>query len=304
MFKGTAGHAYPFYYYFLIVPLGFFPWTAFIPAAFWRGFSATGVERDEREKIHFLLLWFLVPLFLLSLFRTKLATYVVPLFPPLAILVGHYWEQIARKRIAISRPLLWSMWFLALSHVGLMFGGIVYTHLDPRVTAGIPPSLIWIGRICLTVASIVMVIALVRRRLNWFFRLEAVILCITSMLALIALPSIQFKNSKSFSDTIMELKKPGDEVIMFRHYYASLPFYLGERILAVGVPTEVTFEPKRSFRKYVIPHEGAIRMFIAGPKRVFVLTEEEDFQRLESQGQSHIYALLRQQGQVLFSNEA
>ncbi len=77
-----AAHAEPFYYYGLAILGGFFPWTILIPLA------AAGAWRHRTAPDRFLTAWIVTVLGFYSLAAGKRSAYLLPLFPPLAILAG------------------------------------------------------------------------------------------------------------------------------------------------------------------------------------------------------------------------
>ncbi|WP_028582633.1 phospholipid carrier-dependent glycosyltransferase [Desulfogranum japonicum] len=85
----SAQHSQPFYYFLLVLPAMFIPWTFLIPA-YWHGMrqkeSATG---RRKRMLQYCLCWFLLPFFFFSISKGKLITYILPCFPPLAILMSH-----------------------------------------------------------------------------------------------------------------------------------------------------------------------------------------------------------------------
>ena len=87
---GVRLHPEPFYFTIVATALCFLPWTAFLPAALHR------VLRDRDEATGFCALWAGTVVLLFSLPSGKLATYVLPAMPPLALLMGHYWSRLAR----------------------------------------------------------------------------------------------------------------------------------------------------------------------------------------------------------------
>ncbi len=110
-----AGHRQPFWYYFWVLPLTFLPWTLLLPGALRRALTRA---RRGREVEAFLLLWIAVMFLFFTASRAKLATYLLPVFPPLAILVSAYTVSVLRARYpaalhAFRTPLL--LWSIALS---------------------------------------------------------------------------------------------------------------------------------------------------------------------------------------------
>lgn len=85
------GHIRPFYYYFYNLPFLFIPWSFFAPIV-----AITMYKRREwmKNKAFLLFLcWAGFNLVLLTLSSTKRNIYVLPLFPPLAILFAHSFTQ-------------------------------------------------------------------------------------------------------------------------------------------------------------------------------------------------------------------
>ena len=85
MARPMQGHGGPILYYVVLIAFAFFPWVAFLPAAL-------GQRKDDDEQQVFwrglALVWFLAVLIPFSLIRTKLPGYIMPLFPPMAMLVS------------------------------------------------------------------------------------------------------------------------------------------------------------------------------------------------------------------------
>jgi len=113
-----AQHTEPFYYFLLVLPAMFMPWTMLLPAAI------SGMVKNREKQIGtkgrlltFCLCWFLFPFLFFTASSGKLLTYILPCFPPLAILFSYaiiqYLESKQKKRIAIQ----WAIGIL----MGLMF---------------------------------------------------------------------------------------------------------------------------------------------------------------------------------------
>lgn len=82
------------YHYIPVLLLGFFPWSALMFQAFREGLREKGKERDT---CLFLLIWAAVVFVFFSLSQTKLVSYILPLYPPLALMTGYYFDKIWRE---------------------------------------------------------------------------------------------------------------------------------------------------------------------------------------------------------------
>ncbi len=80
-----AQHAAPFWYYAAYLPLTGWPWILLLPAA------VIGLRRGGgayRDFVGYLVIWVALPLLFFSASRGKLATYMLPCFAPLSILLA------------------------------------------------------------------------------------------------------------------------------------------------------------------------------------------------------------------------
>jgi 4-amino-4-deoxy-L-arabinose transferase-like glycosyltransferase len=117
--RALAGHPEPFWYYFWILPVTFLPWTLFLPGALAR--ARRRAARHDRLTI-FLLVWCVVPFVFFTLARAKLATYLLPIFPPLALLVAIHVDVALRASAALSARIM--RWPLAVWTAGMAFAAV------------------------------------------------------------------------------------------------------------------------------------------------------------------------------------
>lgn len=92
----NAQHKAPFYYYLVALPLLAFPWFSFAPAAI-KGLSDKAQNPQQQALLRFLWLWLLLPIGFFSISSGKLATYILPCFPPLALLLAAGIEQYLQR---------------------------------------------------------------------------------------------------------------------------------------------------------------------------------------------------------------
>ena len=80
-------HPEPWWFYLPVLILGFLPWSHLLPAALGRAFRKPS---DLGAGTTFLLTWFLFGFVLFSVASSKLPSYLLPLVPAVALLVGSY----------------------------------------------------------------------------------------------------------------------------------------------------------------------------------------------------------------------
>ena len=298
---GSVGHAHPFYYFLIILPLGFLPWFLFLPFALSSGLGKEAGS-EARDKLQFLVLWFLIPLIFFSFFRTKLATYIVPLFPPLAMLVAYLWKNLELQKIKPSRSLTLTALAFSVGEALFATGGLVFILIKPFFVAGIPREAIAFAALfCLAASAWLVQMAWVQN-FRLLFRSQTAALFFLALFGYSVLPSLHFKNTKVFAQKIMELKKPGDVVLMYDRYFPNLPFYFKERVITVGVEAEKLMESPENLKDFVFERHQEIDRFMKGRERVLGLTDEKRLKEARSQTSATFYRLMSEQGLVLFSN--
>ena len=83
------------YYYIPVLILGFFPWTPFMVQAYCAALREKGHNRKHGI---FLAIWTSVVFLFFTLSQTKLVSYILPMYPPLAMLVGWYFDKVWREK--------------------------------------------------------------------------------------------------------------------------------------------------------------------------------------------------------------
>ena len=91
--SNTHQRSAPFYYFFVLLPAGLFPWSGYLLLALKEQIAKFRQSRSAT----FMLLWIGVPLLIFTLSRSKLAGYTLPLLVPLALLTAHKLRQTILK---------------------------------------------------------------------------------------------------------------------------------------------------------------------------------------------------------------
>jgi len=179
MAQPMQGHGGGVYYYVALVAFAFFPWVAFLPAALRRRSANTSdltpqplspgdprlrspspvLERgpegeasqsdDQAFWRSLAIVWLLVVLIPFSLIKTKLPGYVLPLFPPMAMLVAAELDRRLESpgRAAwiptIALGALFSAAFALLPEFGARYGERYGASADARLL--VLPAACWVG---------------------------------------------------------------------------------------------------------------------------------------------------------------
>ncbi|MBP2627087.1 MAG: hypothetical protein H6Q68_1798 [Firmicutes bacterium] len=107
------------YYYIPVLILGFFPWTAIMLQSIWNSLTKS---RQDFSVLVFLNIWAIVIFVFFTISQTKLVSYILPMYPPLAMIVGWYIDRLW----AASNKQSSNSWAIVLCILALLFtGGMV-----------------------------------------------------------------------------------------------------------------------------------------------------------------------------------
>jgi 4-amino-4-deoxy-L-arabinose transferase-like glycosyltransferase len=113
-------HSGPFFYYVLVVFVGLGPWSIFLGPTIWHAI------RQRTEGTQFLLCWVAVWFVFFTVVRTKLPNYILPAYPPLALLTASFLDDWRRGRITLPAWVMpVGLTCLALAGVGVGLGLLI-----------------------------------------------------------------------------------------------------------------------------------------------------------------------------------
>jgi 4-amino-4-deoxy-L-arabinose transferase-like glycosyltransferase len=98
-------HPQPFYFFWIIIFAGIFPWSFYFVSSAWQSVKRLRTRFDwSNDRLTlFLWLWALMPVIFFSFSGSKLPGYILPVFPPIAMIVGmeleKWWEAEEPKRM-------------------------------------------------------------------------------------------------------------------------------------------------------------------------------------------------------------
>ena len=235
----------PIYYFIPLLLLGFLPWIAQAPSAFaqaWR-------ERNRKFSSGWLLTcWFAIIMGFFSVSQSKLPGYIIPVFPALALLVGHHLD----RNLGFSKSLgmswkLQVLFFATLACIGFFFLGEVGKQARPDEIESYAQYTYWViaALIVLLAFSLLAFMQSKRNGLNSITSFAyGFFLC-----AMIAGTGHEtLGRAVSGIDLVEKIKASIPEKVNFysvRILDHTVPFYLGRTMTMVEFPDELEFGVKQ-----------------------------------------------------------
>jgi 4-amino-4-deoxy-L-arabinose transferase-like glycosyltransferase len=278
-FLTTSHHrTAPIWFFVPILLLGALPWTTMALHALGQAWPRRAMPEFQVRR--FLLLWCLVVFGFFSISQSKLPSYILPLFPALALLLADFLNRISR------RALLGHLGFVALVALTCLV-------LAPRIAdqADEVTTIDAIGayaRWAMVAAAIWLAGTLAAIGLAWRDRRVAALLALSvaSLLAgfgvLLGHESLNRSMSAFHVATkVKPLLSPGVPFYSVRTYDQTLPFYLDRTVTLVEYRDEFSFGQDREPNKW-LPSEAEFRQHWTADRDAFALLDPAVFEAMRS----------------------
>ncbi len=291
------GHYEPIWFFIPIFLLGLFPWIVFLPQTIAAHVSVAWKERRTITNITslFFLAWAGLVFLFFSFSKSKLIPYILPMFPPLAILIGHYLAQTQQHQRGIK------MGCYILVLLSFLIAGAFYWYLRHTPL----PDAVFANHF-LTWASIILVIGY--STACFIAQKRIAVLVITTSLFLLtgltAIPGLESRNIYPLALTLKTILKPSDDVITYNRYYQDLPFYIEQRVSILNWRNELRFGMQHQDTRAWMINTPLFWTRWFSHQRVFVILSKEDYQHfVRDYPKANAYLIDQTFQNVLISNQ-
>jgi 4-amino-4-deoxy-L-arabinose transferase-like glycosyltransferase len=257
-------HPQPFYFFWIIAFASIFPWSFYLASNAWQLMKRlwTGFNWSSDRLSIFLWLWVLMPLLFFSFSGSKLPGYILPVFPPIAMIVGmeleKWWEADEPKRmkfLAIATALL----IITVAAAFALFG-------DSEIGLSLFDAFM--------VATMAIVAAVVYLALWVLLSGRAATLFLPFGLALVMVTAVNLifpalGKSESLRDLSLIAKqsaKPGERLIFYIDHHQGINFYAPDLPLRDSrseLITAMSFEEIES----LVQARGGASLLVIMPRR-------------------------------------
>jgi 4-amino-4-deoxy-L-arabinose transferase-like glycosyltransferase len=282
-------HRSPFYFYAIVLILGMLPWSGALPASFAAALRPPRWAQETAERgwspALFSICWFAGIVLVFSLSASKLLTYILPAFPPAAILLGSYWSRALDRDAPYGRS-LWSGGRIAAGLGALLALGAALAAVRPAAAEswGVPAEALQAMAAALAIGALLALGAAWKSSLRGYLAAQAATTAAILLLG-VFLMGPALSRAHSARDLVDELRSRNltEEIAgAYREKGFSLDFYL-----------ERTLPRARGLRALASSaREAPGRLWIVGDPDVRVLEDSKRF-RVETVARTPFAAALR-----------
>ena len=218
----------PWYYFFFVIAAGFLPWSLCIPGALRQAWRSR-----RNDTFLFLLGWTLLPFLFFSFSGAKLPHYILPIFPPLALLTG---ISLERNLSAPQTRCVWPLTLVCLSLCLLLAGVLIASseaHFFPLSArfafAELSPLLRAIALLISIGAAGLAVFTWTGRWKNptlLFVGLSLVLILYMDLLGAVLVGASMGRSTRDLAAKAAPYIQQDTQVVIYDTTLESLPFYL------------------------------------------------------------------------------
>jgi 4-amino-4-deoxy-L-arabinose transferase-like glycosyltransferase len=226
--EAVSDHTGPPYYYLPVFLIAFLPWSFPFAVALGRASRRVwkeGLSASAPEDL-FLLIWFLLPFAFYSAIATKLPGYLLPVFPPAALILSREWDQeetAARRRVAGPFQIACALGALALPGVALA----VPFLLQHRYA--FQPERIWIFPAAAFVIALAAALSalLQRARFRGILMVAAAAVFSVGILRFVVIPVEPYESMKGMTAKLLKRRQAGFPAALAGPHLKGTLFYTG-----------------------------------------------------------------------------
>ncbi len=222
------GRSKGWYYYFLVVGVGFLPWSFFIFLA------ARHLWKQKFTETHlFLVLWTILPFAFFSASNAKLPHYILPIYPAMAILTGRALAHCIRDSATKRWSLLWIPQIFLVVFLGYLLIGAAWPRLLPGEIRAVATQSFSLILLLGAMISVIFGIFLIGGLRNLWTGPGAAFTSTAAILALFIILTGQIMSAasadraaRSLAQAISPLLGQEDRLVFYDLSIEGLPFYL------------------------------------------------------------------------------
>lgn len=244
----TSMREEPWWYFLVLAPIGFFPCLIFLPQAI-KDVCKQGWQnlRTKNSEILFFAIWTIFVVGFFSISSSKLAPYILPIYPALSVVVGAWlaeiWDERNFGRLKSPQNIMiclgyfaavapWIVWYV-LNRKGKLLEQADDMLLPVTILSG----LMLIGTICANIFA-------VKANSKKFWVVATITMSFLFVMFSPLAGFLQRESAQSLVEKIADVRTKDDVYVVAYEYNAfqDFPVWLGQTVYTIGnVPEEQSF---------------------------------------------------------------
>ena len=296
----------PIWFFLPVLLVGLLPWVAFLGQALRFNLPPSWPARQEHRETLFLSLWVVLVFAFFSISDSKLVPYILPIFPPLALLLGRYFDHAwTDNSLRGLRTGYWAVLGLGIALAAVLSSvprsGGSYDKVAEY--GGVLSTYFYAGAAIAAIGGIVtFILGMLRFRLAFI----SLIITSTAFLTVVSqgLPLMDSKNSsKELALKLKPLLGPDTEVMSYHRYYQELPVYLERRITVVDYKGELEFGTENADTTRWMIDEDTFWQRWQSKSTIYMLTKRSAYDQLMADHRGRFILLAEVGKNVLLTNQ-
>jgi 4-amino-4-deoxy-L-arabinose transferase-like glycosyltransferase len=290
------GRYQPLWFFVPILLLTMLPWSFFVPHALVR----TWRERKNQggDQVLYIIIWALFIFLFFSKSNSKLIPYILPVFPPLAMLVGLLFSKVFDGEALPRKTGI--LLAAVLCIVGC--GAIAYPFVDARpyasVAGGAALGIAFIGE-----GLLAFVFARRGDSQRFFITLTAggLLLSLVAPHAVFPAMSLKKASSRELCRMVRTVAGP-DTAVVSVGYEQGFPFYAGRRVIIAGGLGELEFGAKIGDQSAWFMEQEKLPEFWDAGRHIVALIKPNDLEWLQTKIKTPVRVLGKDSRKLLVTN--
>lgn len=218
------------FYYVPVVLGGFFPWIFFLPFHITK---ETFRNQTLSPKLKAVFLWICAVFVFFSLSKSKLPSYIISVYPPLAIIAGKGWRDFFyRDSIKYVKGSIYGLLGVLIAIDLLAFSSyIFFPDIVALIMNFISEKLLFSAVAFLNIwIAIIIVLTQQKKKIPIFVML--ILFILTLFIAGISNIEVfdKYKSNKPLALLVKEMSSPADEIIFYKFFKPSFIYYVERKI--------------------------------------------------------------------------
>ncbi len=302
------GRYEPWWYFLPVVVAGLFPWTGFVAPAVRSALRGGWAARRANADAWFFVTWAVVVFLFFSKSQSKLIPYILPVFPPLALLTGGWLARVWHQREEEQRVRVpFGVFAVMAVAIGVTLLTVLFkpdlVRNASRLEALRPDGVV---AACALLAGAALAPVLAARG-----RLRSASLALAAAVAgfYLVLGEAQDKvarpGTKAFAELVKQRAGPDDRVYHYHDFFHDFTFYAERTVGTIAAPNtelEIWIDPAAQASGRFID-EAEFRRQWNGSRRLWVVARQREIGALFRDPTFRYHLIAETRGHCLFSNQ-